>query len=430
MESTKRQESMEKEKAEIASFVEKYGKVQSLMRYVNRETLTESYRKQPKGKAVGVDGMTKEEYGINLEENLEKLIGDMKKFAYKPYPVRRAYIPKGNGKMRGLGIPSFEDKVVQGVFKEILEAIYEPKFKDFSYGFRPNRSCHDAIQKVNKHIMSDKVNYIVDADIKGFFDNIDHEWMMKFLAHDIEDKNFLRYIKRFLIGGVMEDGKRQETDQGTIQGGLISPILANVYLHYTLDTWFEYVKKYEFKGEMYMVRYADDYVCLFQYENEARRFYQLMIERLKKFGLEIAEDKSRIMPFGRNKGTKESFDFLGFTHYNAKSHWGKYCVLHRTSKKKLKQKRQDIKKWLWEHMHESIADTIAEMNVKLQGHYRDYGIYGNFVGLIKYYRYVKRVLRESKKRRDQSYWLTWKKYSAILRIHPLEYPKIYVTSAY
>ena len=154
-----------------------------------------------KEKAVGVDGITKEQYGENLEENIESLLVRMKKFSYKPYPVRRAYIPKGNGKMRGLGIPSFEDKVVQGVIKEILEAIYEPKFKEFSFGFRPNRSCHDAIQRVNKHIMADKVNYILDADIKGFFDNLDHEWMIKFLEHDIADKNFIRYIKRFLIGG-------------------------------------------------------------------------------------------------------------------------------------------------------------------------------------------------------------------------------------
>lgn len=300
---------MEKEKAEIASLVERYGRVQSLMKYVNSDTLKESYNKQPKGKAVGVDGITKEQYGKNLEENIESLLVRMKKFSYKPYPVRRAYIPKGNGKMRGLGIPSFEDKVVQGVFKEILEAIYEPKFKEFSFGFRPNRSCHDAIQRVNKHIMADKVNYILDADIKGFFDNLDHEWMIKFLEHDIADKNFIRYIKRFLIGGVMEDGKRLDTEAGTVQGGLISPVLANVYLHYTLDTWFDYVKKHEFKGEMYMVRYADDFVCLFQYENEAQRFYQLLIERLRKFGLEIAEDKSRILPLADTREQRNPLTF-------------------------------------------------------------------------------------------------------------------------
>ena len=421
---------MENEKAEIARLAEKYGRVQSLMQYVNKKTLTESYRQQPKGKAAGVDGVTKEQYGEQLEENLEDLIVRMKRFSYRPYPVRRAYIPKANGKMRGLGIPSFEDKVVQGVFKEILEAIYEPKFLDFSFGFRPNRSCHDAIQRINKHVMADRVNYVVDADIKGFFDNIDHDWMIKFLEHDIADKNFIRYIKRFLIGGVMEDGKKLETDRGSAQGGLISPILANVYLHYVLDTWFEYVKKHEFRGEMYMVRYADDFVCLFQYEDEARKFYQMMSERLRKFGLEIADDKSRILPFGRYKGTKESFDFLGFTHLNGKSHWGKYCVIHRTSKKKLIQKRQSAKKWLREHMHESIPTTIEKLNKKLTGHYRYYGIYGNWISLKKFYSYVKWELFRTKRRRDQSCWLSWQKFKEILRIYPLKWPHVYLTSAY
>jgi RNA-directed DNA polymerase len=421
---------MEKEKAEIARLAEKYGRVQSLMQYVNKGTLTESYAKQPKNKAVGVDGVTKEEYGENLDENITSLIDRMKKFSYKPYPVRRAYIPKANGKLRGLGIPSFEDKVVQGVFKEILEAIYEPKFKEFSFGFRPNRSCHDAIQRINKHIMADRVNYIVDADIKGFFDNIDHNWMTKFLEHDIADKNFIRYIKRFLIGGVMEEGKKLETELGTVQGGLISPILANVYLHYALDMWFDCVKKHVFRGEMYMVRYADDFVCLFQFEKEAQKFYQMLIARLKKFGLEIAEDKSRILPFGRYRGTKETFDFLGFTHINGKSHWGKYCVLHRTSKKKLVQKRQNAKKWLREHMHESIPETIKQLNKKLVGHYNYYGIYGNWISLRKFYSYVKWELFKTKRRRDQSCWLTWAKFKKIVEIYPLEWPKIRLTSAY
>ena len=421
---------MENEKAEIAKLAAKYGRVQSLMQYVNKETLGKSYRQQPKGKAIGVDGVTKEAYGENLNENLEDLLRRMKQFSYRPYPVRRAYIPKGNGKMRGLGIPSFEDKVVQGVFKEIMEGVYEPKFLDFSFGFRPNRSCHDAIQRVNKHIMADKVNYVVDADIKGFFDNIDHDWMVKFLEHDIADKNFIRYIKRFLIGGVMEDGKKLNTEVGTVQGGLISPVLANVYLHYVLDTWFVYVSRHAFSGEMYMVRYADDFVCLFQYEQEAQRFYRMLVERMKKFGLELAEDKSRIMPFGRYKGTKESFDFLGFTHINGKSHWGKYCVLHRTSKKKLKQKRQSAKQWLKEHMHESVPETIEKLNKKLTGHYRYYGIYGNWISLKKFYRYVKYELWKTKRRRDQSRWLTWRKYAEILRIYPIAGPKVYLKTAY
>lgn len=420
---------MENEKREITRIALKYEKVQNLMKYVNENTLKEMYKRQPKNKAVGIDGMTKEMYGEHLEDNIDKLIHDMKQFSYRPYPVRKTYIPKGNGKLRGLGIPSFEDKMVQGVFKEILEAIYETKFLDSSFGFRPNRGCHDAIQRINKHIMADKVNYIIDADIKGFFDNLDHEWLMKFLEHDIADKNFLRYIKRFLIGGVMEDGKKLETDKGTVQGGLISPVLANVYLHYVLDLWFEHMKK-EFRGEMYLVRYADDFVCMFQYEKEAQEFYKLLIERLKKFNLEIAEDKSRILPFGRYKGTKESFDFLGFTHINGKSHWGKYCVIHRTSKKKLKQKREAAKQWLKEHMHESIPETIRKLNKKMIGHYRYYGIYGNFIGLNKFYKYVRQQLHFTKRRRDQSLWLTWKKLGQILKVYPIASPKIYITSAY
>lgn len=420
---------MENEKREITRIALKYEKVQNLMKYVNENTLKEMYKRQPKNKAVGIDGMTKEMYGERLEDNIDKLIHDMKQFSYRPYPVRKTYIPKGNGKLRGLGIPSFEDKMVQGVFKEILEAIYETKFLDSSFGFRPNRGCHDAIQRINKHIMADKVNYIIDADIKGFFDNLDHEWLMKFLEHDIADKNFLRYIKRFLIGGVMEDGKKLETDKGTVQGGLISPVLANVYLHYVLDLWFEHMKK-EFRGEMYLVRYADDFVCMFQYEKEAQEFYKLLIERLRKFNLEIAEDKSRILPFGRYKGTKESFDFLGFTHINGKSHWGKYCVIHRTSKKKLKQKREAAKQWLKEHMHESIPETIRKLNKKMIGHYRYYGIYGNFIGLNKFYKYVRQQLYFTKRRRDQSLWLTWKKLGQILKVYPIASPKIYITSAY
>lgn len=179
-----------------------------------------------------------------------------------------------------------------------------------------------------------------------------------------------------------------------------------------------------------MVRYADDFVCLFQYEQEAQKFYRMLVERMKKFGLELAEDKSRIMPFGRYKGTKESFDFLGFTHYNGKSHWGKYCVLHRTSKKKLKQKRQSAKQWLREHMHESIPDTVQKLNKKLVGHYQYYGIYGNWVSLKKFYSYVKYELWRTKRRRDQSCWLTWEKFKEIMRTYPIAWPRVYLTNAY
>ena len=225
---------MEKEKAEIASLVTRYDRVQSLMKYVNSDTLKESYRKQPKGKAVGMDEITKEQYGENLDENIENLLIRMKKFSYRPYPVRRVLIPKGNGKMRKLGIPSFEDKVVQGVFKEILEAIYEPKFKEFSFGFRPNKSCHDAIQRVNKHIMADKVNYILDADIKGFFDNVNHGKLLKQMwTLGIRDKKLLSIISAMMKAEVAGIGF---PEKGTPQGGIISPLLSNIVLN-ELDWW-------------------------------------------------------------------------------------------------------------------------------------------------------------------------------------------------
>lgn len=296
---------MEQAKVEIGNQQERFGKVNSLMQYINVDTLRVEHAKQPKGKAYGVDEVTKEMYEEHLEDNLKLLIESMKKFSYRPYPVRRVYIPKGNGKMRPLGIPTYEDKVVQGAFRQILNFIYEPLFCDFSYGFREGKDCHQAILDVNHHIMFDKVNYVVDADIKGFFDNLNHEWLIKFLEHDIADKNFIRYIKRFLIGGVMEDGKKIESDKGTPQGGLISPVLANVYLHYVLDKWFLWLKKENIiQGESYLVRYADDFVVLFQYESQAKKFYSMLKDRMAKFGLELEENKSRILPMGRYKGTR------------------------------------------------------------------------------------------------------------------------------
>ena len=233
-------------------------KVYALMSFVNKDSLKAVHRKQDRNKAPGMDGITKETYERNLETNLDSLIQRMKQFSYRPLPVKRVYIDKGNGKKRPLGLPSYEDRLVQGVMKEVLEGVYETKFYDFSYGFRPKRRAHDAVLRVNHHIMFNKVNYIVDCDIKGFFDNIDHRWMMKFLEHDIADKNFLRYIKRFLIGGILEEGKVITSDKGTPQGSLMSTVLANVYLHYVLDDWYAKGIKRKYKGEVYLVRYADD----------------------------------------------------------------------------------------------------------------------------------------------------------------------------
>ena len=323
----------------------KYPRVENLMHNVNEETLMSEHRKQNRKKAVGVDGVSKDQYDENAKENIRELVKRMKKFQYKPLPVKRVYIPKANGKKRPLGLPSYEDKLVQGVMADILNDVYEPRFLDCSYGFRENRNAHQVVRYINQTIMCRKVNYVLEADIKGFFDNVDHDWLMKFLEHDIADKNFLRYIKRFLIGGIMEGTELKESDRGTPQGGLISPVLANVYLHYVLDLWFEKGIKPRLKGEGYYVRYADDFLIMFQYENEAGKVMQALIPRLGKFGLEVAEDKTRILPIGRFKGTKEDFDFLGFTFYNTKTRTGKYRVGVRTSKKKLKAKKQAGKAW-------------------------------------------------------------------------------------
>lgn len=411
----------------IAKQYEKYRTVQGLMKYINKETMKAQHMKQNKSKAVGIDKVNKETYAENLDENLEQLIKDMKTFSYKPKAVRRTYIPKENSdKGRPLGILSYEDKLVQGAFAEVLQEIYEKIFLDCSYGFRPKRDCHQAIKELDNIIMRKKVNFIVDADIKSFFDNVNHEWLIKFLEHTIEDMNFIRYIKRFLISGIMEEGKFYESDKGTIQGGVISPILANVYLHYVLDLWFEYDVKVRSKGEAYMVRYADDVVCCFEFEDDAERYFTELKERLAKFNLELAEDKTRIIPFGRNtEGNKETFDFLGFTHKDSKGKKGYYKILHSTSQKKLKVKRAIAKQWIKQNMHTPIEVLIKRLNTKLIGHYRYYGISDNYKRMRSFTEYVKYELFKHLRRRSQRHKMTYEKFNRVLEYNPIVYPKIY-----
>lgn len=399
-------------------------KLENLIRFVNKETLKEQHRKQQVNKASGVDKVTKLEYGKDLDSNIEDLLKRMKSLSYKPQPVRRTYIPKANGKMRGLGIPAYEDRIVQGCMANVLEEIYECKFLDCSFGFREGRNCHQAIREINQTIMTKKVNYILDCDIKGFFDNVKHEWLMKFLEHDIKDKVFLRYIKRFLISGYMENMKYYESDKGTPQGGLISPILANVYLHYVLDLWFDKAVKPNLKGEAYIVRYCDDFIIMFQYENEAKMVYENLIKRFAKFGLEVAEDKTKIIPFGRFKGNKETFDFLGFMHYNGTTRTGKYKVGHKISKKKKKSKNKTISKWLKDNKHINIVLLINKLNKKIVGIYAYYGINGMLEELYKIYYHVKYMLWQVIKRRSQRS-IKYKKFLGILEKFPIAEPKIY-----
>ena len=404
---------MEQELRDIRYQSRTYAKLETLMNRVSEESLKEEHRKQNHRKAVGVDGVAKAEYGEKLDENVADLIARMKRFGYKPQPVRRTYIPKANGKMRPLGIPAYEDRLVQSVMAGVLSDIYEERFLDCSYGFRPERSAHQVVREINQTIMTRSVNYVLDADIKGFFDNVDHGWLMKFLENDIADRNFLRYVKRFLIAGVMEGTERRESDKGTPQGGQISPVLANVYLHYVLDIWYEKVLRKQCKGEVYYMRYADDFLLMFQYENEAQRVMAALKERLDKFGLEMAEDKTRILPIGRFKGTKEDFDYLGFTFFNTKTREGKYRLGVRTSKKKLKAKKQEAKAWLHDNMHNPISETMKRVQLSLQGHCNYYGVSGNFRKVQNYWKYVQYTCYRTLNRRHQKRSMRWSDFQRI-----------------
>ena len=404
---------MEQEMKGIRCQSEHFQTVQGLMCYVNEHSLLEEHRKQSRRKATGIDGVDKTQYDAEAAENIKRLVERMKKFQYKPQPVRRTYIPKLNGKLRPLGIPAYEDRLVQGVMARALHEVYEPRFLDCSYGFRPGRSAHDVVRYINQTIMRRRVNYVLEADIKGFFDNVAHEWLMKFLEHDIKDRNFLRYIKRFLIAGFMEGKELKDSDRGTPQGGLISPVLANVYLHYVLDLWFDKVVKPKLRGEAYYVRYADDFLILFQHEEEARIVMKALKGRLGKFSLEVAEDKTRILPIGRFRGTKEAFDFLGFTFYNTKTRSNKYRLGVRTSKKKLKAKRQAAKAWLHTRLTKPVSATMELLAVVIRGHCNYYGVNGNFHAIQSFWKYLKYSTYRMLNRRHQKRSM---KYDKFLRI--------------
>ena len=394
-----------------------YQKLETLIHLVNYDSLMAEHKRQLKGKAVGIDRVTKEAYDANIEENLNSLLSRMKSFSYRPLPVRRTYIPKPNGKMRPLGIPAYEDKLVQGVMARILNEVYEPRFLNCSYGFRENRNVHQALREVNQHIMIDSISYVLDCDIKGFFDNVDHKWLMEFLKHDIADKNFLRYIVRFLKAGIMEEGQLSESKKGTPQGGLISPVLANVYLHYVLDSWFEKCVKPGLKGKAYLVRFADDFILLFQYESEAKDVYERLVKRLEKFGLEVEQDKTHILPFGRYKGTNETFDFLGFTHYNGKTRTGKYTVGHKVSKKKKKVFRQKLKVWAKDNRVLPTDLFMKRLNIKFTSTIRFYAISGTmdemrrlqYIAFDVVFKWINRRSQRRSYTKTEFGWL-WEKY--------------------
>ncbi|MFP7474199.1 group II intron reverse transcriptase/maturase [Niallia taxi] len=421
--------------AELAKYDSKM-KFTSLAHLLNEQSLTQCHYQLPNKKASGVKGTTKEQYAESLKENIKDLVSRLKSKSYRPVPVRRMYISKLNSdKKRPLGIPEHEDKIVQKGIAKVLNAIYENDFLNCSFGFRPNRNCHDALKILNFYIEKRAVSYVVDVDIKGFFDNVDHKWMMEFLNHRIADPNLLNIINRFLKGGYMEEGRKYKTDTGTPQGGVISPILANIYLHYVLDLWFEKLVRKRCEGQAYLVRYADDFVCCFQHRRDAEQFYKSLKSRLKKFNLEIAEDKTKVIPFGRfaehnakriGKGKPETFDFLGFTHYCGTSKQGKFRVKRKTSRKKVQGKLKESKEWLKQNRNKNIHLIMDRFKRSLMGYYNYYCITDNIQTVNDFREKIESLLFKWLNRRSQRKSFTWDKFRLFLYKFPLPTPRIKV----
>ncbi len=409
-------------------------KFMSLAHLLSEDFLRECFWELKRDKAFGIDGVTVQEYEVKVEENLKDLVDRLKAKRYRPQPVRRVYIPKPDGGKRGIGIATVEDKIVEMGIKKIVEAIFEVDFMEVSFGFRPNRSCHNALDVLDKAIMTKPVHYIVDMDVAKFFDTIEHGWLMRCVRERIIDTSLLRLIVRFLKAGVMEEGKYLEVDKGTPQGGIISPILANIYLHYILDLWFEKVVKKQLNGYAQLIRYGDDFIVCFQRGNEAKAFEEMLKERLDKFGLKIAEGKSRVIGFGRYEwekaqregGKVATFDFLGFTHYCDKTRRGKFKLGRKTSSKRFRQKLKAMNQWLKSVRNQAKLEAWWKvLRLKLVGHYRYYGMSGNLQALREYAREASKLAYKWINRRSQKKSYTYAQYCKFRKYNPLPAPKIY-----
>jgi len=405
----------------------------SLAHLLNEGFLKACYKKLGRDRASGIDDVTWEEYGRKLDENLNGLVTRLKAKRYKPQPAKRVYIPKNEHERRPLGLPVLEDKIVQKAIVGILEAIYEADFLDCSYGFRPGRSCHKALETVGHVIMTKPVNHVVEADIKGCFDKIPHDWLMKALEIRIKDPSMLLIIRRFLKAGYMENGMLVATEEGTPQGGNLSPMLCNVFLHYVLDVWFEKKVKPELEGYAGLVRYADDFICMAQTATEARQIELMLKERFARYGMELNSEKTSAISFGRYEEQNakrqnrraNTFDFLGFTHYCGKSRKGKFMVHRKTSSAKFRKKSKEINAWL-----RAIRNAMPTkewwliLAAKLRGHYQYYGISGNIRALQRYYAVVLRLTRKWLNRRSQRGKLWWKQFAEYVKRYPLPQPAI------
>lgn len=374
----------------------------------------------------GVDQVDAREYGKNLAGNVGGLVDVVKRGSYRARLVLRKYIPKINGKMRPLGIPAIADKLLQTGVYRILESIYEADFLSCSYGYRQGRGPHDAIRDLSAALMAGRCKFIVEADIKGFFDNISHEWLRRMLELRIDDKPFLRLIRKWLKAGVLDKGEVIKPEAGTPQGGSVSPILANVYLHYALDIWFEKVVKVHCRGRSALWRYADDFVCAFEFKEDAERFYQELGPRLKKFELELAEDKTnliRFIPEG-NRGPKPSFDFLSFEFRWGLSRWGKPTLKRRTSRKKYRASLANFRVWSKENRNLPLRLLFGKLNSKLRGYYNYYGLRYNSKSLWDFLYQAERIFFKWMNRRSQRKSYNWKGFKQLLEEFKVPRPRI------